>query len=66
MDCKYILPCGRCDKTHKICDLPQSDLGKEKECDHDWKYAGEYFNLESFTGGERYVCSKCNATKYTE
>lgn len=64
MKCKYILPCGRCEKTNTFCDSTQSH--SEKECDHDWKCVGEYFNLESFTGGERYICSKCNATKYVE
>ena len=30
VDCKYILPCGRCEKRGADCDAPN------KECNHHW------------------------------
>ena len=26
IDCKYYLPCGKCDKTNEFCSLLQSDV----------------------------------------
>lgn len=69
--CEYFLPCGRCDKFNKPCDLTVKDLENYKimmgedpsktknECEHEWLF---YKSTES-TGGKciYYRCCKCGA-----
>lgn len=54
--CKYLLPCGRCEKKGAPCDC---DIEFEpKECEHEW------YNVGSVSGSksryEVFVCSKCD------
>ena len=53
VDCKYILPCGRCEKRGAPCDATY----KSSQCEHDWHMVGS-------VGGTKaryrvFVCSKC-------
>ena len=54
VDCKYILPCGRCEKLGAPCDAP-------KECEHSWEAAR--FDMTNDDLFVYYVCNKCKATK---
>lgn len=53
-DCKYRLPCGRCDKFNKDCDMP-------KKCEHEW----DAVSFEMTNNGLLYhfKCNKCNEIK---
>lgn len=55
-DCKYRLPCGRCDKYDKECDAP--------ECKHNWKFVQEYWNSETNYFFKKYVCTECGDIEY--
>ena len=35
VECKYLLPCGLCDKSDELEPCMLSD--SKKECDHDWQ-----------------------------
>lgn len=40
-ECKYRLPCGRCEKFNKDCDAPKdNDLSNNTKhwCEHEWVY----------------------------
>lgn len=53
-DCKYRLPCGRCEKLDAPCDAP-------KECKHEW----DTVKFELTNNGLLYhfKCSKCGEAK---
>lgn len=53
-DCKYRLPCGRCEKLGAPCDAP-------KECEHDWERIN--FTMTNDDIIFRSKCRKCNALK---
>ena len=61
--CKYRLPCGRCDKYDKFCDLSLEQIGciTKNKCEHNWVFNGSMSN----SAGEHiyYKCLKCGATK---
>ena len=54
IDCKYILPCGRCEKLGAPCDA-------SKECEHEW----DTVKFEMTNSGLFYhfKCKKCNEIK---
>lgn len=68
MDCKYMLPCGRCDKHGEVCEAFMNEIKmvqeefkgyKTKHCDHDWYVAGSAAGTKA-----KYrvlICSKCGA-----
>lgn len=67
--CEYFMPCGRCDKFNKSCDLTVKDLENyqimmgdttpetKSECEHEWRYG-----IQSATG-HHYICTKCGTMK---
>ena len=58
--CKYLLPCGRCDKYDRNCDMP-----KENECNnHIWILINSYTN--SAGTNKTYKCAKCDAVKLVD
>lgn len=64
--CKYLLPCGRCDKRGAPCDATAKQLEiydsleSPEECEHEWRYHGCDTVGHS---GHYYVCMKCGAMK---
>lgn len=68
INCKYILPCGRCDRHGNVCDVFEYERFKEQKeqeelitlndcCDHDWAAQG------SDIYGTYYICNKCGSVK---
>lgn len=55
-DCKYRLPCGRCEKRGTPCDAI-----KEKECEHEWELTGTSISSDYVIN--YYTCSKCGEKK---
>ena len=53
-DCKYRLPCGRCDKFDKECDLL-------KRCEHNWEAINYIVTNDDI--GFRSKCKNCGAIK---
>lgn len=62
--CKYILPCGYCDKYDMPCKATEKDteIKNTFNCDHDWHYEGTGFGNSS-SAYERYRCTKCGMFK---
>ena len=56
-DCKFRLPCGRCEKLGAPCDAPK----EPKECEHSW----DTVKFEMTNNGFLYhfKCSKCGEVK---
>lgn len=57
--CKYLLPCGRCDKFDTYCHVTYEDIKtynrvQTKECDHHWVYQGKDTADKKY-----YLCCKC-------
>ena len=71
-DCKYRLPCGRCDKYDKFCEAIQYEILKQEqeknlkstECKHDWVLINSYTN--SAGTNKTYKCAKCDAIKLVD
>ena len=74
--CKYLLPCGKCDKFGKTCEattdtetlkMYDSLTFPTKECEHDWAvesriaYPPIADEIPYYT--VRLICRKCRATK---
>lgn len=71
--CKYLLPCGYCDKYEIPCKASREDmtnyynvpLTKEENntfsCNHDWRFESSIINEDGCT--ERHRCTKCGETK---
>lgn len=72
--CKYLLPCGYCDKYDIPCKVSREDMANhyynvtltEKEnntfsCSHDWRLETSILNEDGYT--ERHHCAKCGETK---
>ena len=62
-NCKYLLPCGWCDRLDEKCHFYAEceDTKKDNDkCDHVW----ELVNNISTSAGLLYRCKKCSATKY--
>lgn len=53
-ECKFRLPCGRCEKRGAPCDAP-------KECEHEWIVKS--FEMTKDDLLFHYVCDKCKSTK---
>lgn len=69
--CKYLLPCGYCDKYDVPCKASKEDLANyynisltEIGCNHDWKFECHIENTARC--GKRYRCAKCGETKIVE
>lgn len=62
--CKYILPCGRCDKRGAPCDATvkqlevYDSLESPKECKHNWVLE-EQETIKQKVFYKRYKCSIC-------
>ena len=57
-DCKYRLPCGRCDKFEdKVCDAITCEI--QKNCEHNWELSS--INIATNIAIDK--CSKCGAIK---
>lgn len=75
--CKYLLPCGYCDKYDMPCKASKEDTvnfynipnaieetkNSSNNCDHNWEYI--YTSL-SYPVYEYYRCTKCGETKKME
>ena len=72
--CKYLLPCGRCDKRGAPCDatietldMYDSPTPPTKECEHDWVVESRVVHpqikdeMPYYT--VRLTCRKCRATR---
>lgn len=75
--CKYLLPCGYCDKYDIHCKATQEDLKNyynipivntshateetENICNHNWRYKGTIMNPDGCV--ELYLCDKCGEIK---
>lgn len=63
--CKYLLPCGYCDKYNIPCKASKKDLMRyygiaeedEEKCEHEWRYKGKN------EIGHYYKCIKCDTMK---
>lgn len=53
-DCKYRLPCGRCEKLGAPCDAT-------KECDHSWDAVS--YKIENNDIILSFKCNKCGMIK---
>lgn len=56
--CKYLLPCGYCDKYDMPC--------KTKKCKHHWMLVREYYDANNYKYIYEYVCDKCGETNRAE
>ena len=56
-ECKYRLPCGRCEKRGASCDAPDV----KEECEHDWVLTQT--QTDPFYVANHYICSKCGEEK---
>lgn len=61
IDCKYILPCGRCEKRGASCDAPK------KECSHHWMIEVRKTRLHTDDGYDEHCivqqyCPLCGET----
>ena len=54
-DCKYRLPCGRCEKYNMDCDAP--DIPKKHE--HNWKFIQQYWDIEKNKFYNEFACTEC-------
>ena len=67
--CKYLLPCGYCDKYDIPCKAKKEDLFNFyniplediKECEHEWELTES--SLDPIYVTLHYVCSKCGEKK---
>ena len=70
--CKYLLPCGYCDKYDMPCKANKEDMvnfynislaedKKEEECKHEWEMTGH--SIDPFNVIYHYVCSRCGEKK---
>lgn len=59
-ECKYRLPCGRCEKYNRDCDAP-------KECNHNWAYDTKQTDSYDENGNRYYLmrkfCIKCGVVE---
>ena len=72
--CKYLLPCGYCDKYDIPCKASKKDLANyyniplaeetEDICNHDWRFECSIINEAGCA--ERHRCAKCGETKTFE
>lgn len=60
-ECKYRLPCGRCDKFNKECDAPKDNV--LNECEHSWEVTS--FDLKNDDLYFYYTCRKCGSIRVT-
>lgn len=56
MDCKYFLPCGRCEKKGALCDCNAIPIESPK-CEHEWHVVGSVTGTKSRY--EVFICPKC-------
>ncbi len=70
MDCKYMLPCGRCDKHGEPCEAlvnkfkilqEECDKYKKEHCKHKWRLIGYGISNNGDITKYYYHCYKCNA-----
>lgn len=54
INCKYLLPCGRCEKLGAPCDA-------QKECEHDWERINFTMTNDDIVLHSK--CRKCNTNK---
>lgn len=70
--CKYLLPCGYCDKYDIPCKASKEDMANyyntpntveetENICNHDWRFECTVFNEAECI--ERHYCTRCGETK---
>ena len=70
--CKYLLPCGYCDKYDMPCKTTKEDLAKfycvplntnttESICNHDWRFKCSILNESGCA--EQHYCAKCGEIK---
>lgn len=59
-DCKYRLPCGRCEKLGTPCDAPKA-CDAPKECDHSWDAVS--YKIENNDIILSFKCNKCGMIK---
>lgn len=53
-DCKYLLPCGDCDKYNIKC------RANKEECDHDWTlWSTLHSGFTNINNTKIYICRKC-------
>lgn len=71
--CKYLLPCGYCDKYDIPCKAKGEDmvnfynipLAEDiKECDHDWRFLQECYDDDNHIFLNKYFCAHCGEIKY--
>mgnify|MGYP003322350931 CR=1 FL=1 len=62
--CKYLLPCGRCDKFNRDCDKNIRFPTVQINCEHDLEFVESKTFASDFTRQELYRCTKCGSEKY--
>jgi hypothetical protein len=72
--CKYLLPCGYCDKYDIPCKATDEDVSKHHalpidnatECNHEWRFECSLCSIvDGVEYAEIYRCPKCGMTKHT-
>lgn len=73
IQCKYLLPCGYCDKNERICHIREKEIldsctEELSTCSHDYALLGETYETD-YAGNIRtityhYKCSKCGALDF--
>ena len=71
VECKYKLPCGRCDKRGALCDASEptpTELKYDPNCNHDWLCESTtYMNPDlpyTYYSYTTYRCGKCKVKKF--
>lgn len=76
-ECKYLLPCGLCDKTNEECEKHKQELqslqsylrskyhifADNKVCEHDWVNRCGITDTKANIEYSMYTCSKCGDVK---
>lgn len=64
--CKYLLPCGHCDKYNIICEVNKtikSSIKSYCDCQHDWTNRCGITDTKANIEYSMYICSKCGDVK---
>ena len=73
LECKYLLPCGYCDKNERICHIKEKEIldsctEEINICDHNYVLLGQTYETDHVdnirTTVYHYKCSKCGALDF--
>ena len=68
IQCKYLLPCGWCDKDNKVCHIKEEEILNShlEKCNHSFKVLTQGIENkdQGFRGLTVYICEDCGELKY--